>query len=187
METGDKKRILLCVMAAVLLLGGGLFAWHFLKSPETAGETSDVVVIGEEASPRTGRRLLIYITGAVKNPGVYELPAGSRLFDAVKAAGDVIPYADLEAVNMSAPLKDAEKIHIPLAPDKTDPTAEGKININTATEKELTDIPGVGAATAAKIIAYRNEHGAFKTREEIKKVPTIGEGKYKQMEDKITL
>ena len=187
MEDGGRKSILIGAMIAAVVCGGGFFAWKSIAPAEKENVASEVVVIGEERSQSGGRKSIVYINGAVKNPGVYELPPGSRIYDAVKAAGDVMPYADLDHINLSEPLKDASKIHIPFAFNKTDPTAEGLININTATEKELTDLPGVGAATAEKIVKYRDEHGYFKTREDIKKVPTIGEGKYKQLEDKITL
>lgn len=85
------------------------------------------------------------------------------------------------------PLSDGMKIHIPLDPEQADARGSGLISINAASAKELEALPGVGKATADKIIRYREEHGRFSSKEELKKVPSIGESRYKKMTDKITL
>lgn len=90
------------------------------------------------------------MVGAVKNPGVYEIPEGSHYYDAVKAAGDVLPYADMTAVNMAEPVTESMKIWIPLDPYMKDPGALGLVNINTAGAKELETLPGIGKVTAEK-------------------------------------
>lgn len=126
-----------------------------------------VELSGKESS----RTLLVYVTGAVRRPGVYELPEGSRFFDAVKAAGDVLPYAVMEDINMAEPLSDGMKIHIPLDPEQVDARGSGLISINAASAKELEALPGVGQVTAEKIIRYREEHGRFSSKEELKRCP----------------
>ncbi len=188
MEYRNRKYILLCTLIFCVLAVTGVFYFVFRGNPEEAGASSLVAEINmEDHQGRHENSLLVYVVGAVKEPGVYELPAGSRIYDAVKAAGDVIPYADLEAVNMSEKIEDGTKIHIPLNPMQINPGAAGKVNINTAADIELKTLPGVGEKTADRIIQYRNEQGGFKSKEEIKEVPTIGEGKYSKISDHITL
>lgn len=82
----------------------------------------------------------------------------------------------MEGVNMAEPVEDAMRVYIPLNPERTTPAAAGLVNINHASGTELETLPGIGAKTADKIIEYRNEHGGFRSKEELKEVPTIGEG-----------
>ncbi len=181
----EKRRILrICLFAGLVFAGVVFFLWDPFASKEEAP-----LAVTDLSAEEKGKRgeLLVYIVGAVKEPGVYELPAGSRVYDAVKAAGDVLPYADLIEINMADPLEDGTKIHIPLNPDLVDPRGNGLIRINSATAKELEALPGVGEATAEKIYKYREEHGPFRQKEDLMKVPGIGEAKYKKLADRITL
>lgn len=181
-EEESRRILVICFAAALLALGAAFFLWH------TAGETKEEPLpVVELSGKESSRTLLVYVTGAVRQPGVYELPEGSRFFDAVKAAGDVLPYAVMENINMAEPLSDGMKIHIPLDPEQADARGSGLISINAASAKELEALPGVGQVTAEKIIRYREEHGRFSSKEELKKVPSIGESRYKKIADKITL
>ena len=101
----------------------------------------------------------------------------------VKAAGDVVPYADVEAVNLSKELSDGERVHIPVDPDRVTAAAESVVNINTAGAAELETLPGIGEVTAKKILDYRAEHGPFAEKEDLMKVPSIGEGRYGKIAD----
>ena len=120
----------------------------------------------------------VYVTGAVKHPGVYDLMPGARVSDALKAAGDVLPYADLEEMNLAAPAADGIRIMVPICPETGQYSSgnSGKIPINTATESELNSVPGVGISTAKKIIEYREAHGFFHAKEDLMNIPGIGEG-----------
>lgn len=138
-------------------------------------------------APTAGKGVLVYVAGAVNKPGVYEMQPGTYVYDAVAAAGDAAPYADLSSVNMAAPITESMKLYIPLDVNQRDPGARDLVNINTADEKELEKLPGVGKVTALKILTYREEYGLFQKKEDLKKVPSIGEGKYSRMEAKITL
>ena len=165
-EEESRRILVICFAAALLALGAAFFLWH------TAGETKEEPLpVVELSGKESSRTLLVYVTGAVRQPGVYELPEGSRFFDAVKAAGDVLPYAVMEDID----------------PEQADARGRGLISINAASAKELEALPGVGQVTAEKIIRYREEHGRFSSKEELKKVPSIGESRYKKMADKITL
>ncbi len=155
----------------------------FEKEEETPLPVKDL----SASEKATKGELLVYVVGAVKEPGVYELPQGARLYDAVKAAGDVLPYADMAAINMAEPVADGTKVYIPLDPDQSDPRGVGLVHINRASAKELEALPGVGTVTAEKIYKYREEHGPFQQKEDLMKVPSIGESKYKKLADRITL
>lgn len=180
----SRRMTILCLCIGLILLGTALFVFDPFSLRE---EEKPVVVTAGAGNNEKDDKLLVYVVGAVKEPGVYELPKGSHYYDAVKAAGDVLPYAEVEAVNMAAPIENSMKIYIPLNPDRSDPAARGLININTAGAKELEALPGVGAVTAEKIVKYRQENGYFTEKQDLKKVPSISDGRYAKLADKITL
>ena len=103
-------------------------------------------------------------------------------FDIIKEKEGKNPLEVFEAA-----LENSMKIYIPLNPDRSDPAARGLININTAGAKELEALPGVGAVTAEKIVKYRQENGYFTEKQDLKKVPSISDGRYAKLADKITL
>ena len=155
----------------------------------------------------TPEPLSIYVNGAVNQPGVYELPFGSRLTDAVAVAGGFSAEAASDLVNLAAPLHDGVQVFVPGVGDSAevatqlllqhtqvttaDPsssgtgTLNGKVNLNTATRAELDMLPGVGEATAQKIVTYREDNGRFKMIDDIMNVPGIGEAKFEQMRELI--
>lgn len=172
--------------------------------------------------------IYVHVCGAVVNPGVYEMEAGSRVYEAVEQAGGFTEDADQNYVNQAHALEDGVKLVIPtreeaaaageretaLAAGKTQDNAgkeigivgsaspdgqnvgaggekgapaDGRININTASEAELCEIPGVGATRASAIAAYRESHGAFEKPEDIMKVNGIKEGMYEKIKDSISV
>ena len=187
METNNRKYILLCLIVFVILSVAGLFSCALGGESGNKEEISEIIESDREERNHKNGSVLVYVTGAVKEPGVYELPRGSHCYEAVQKAGDVLPYADLDAINLAAEVEDESHIYIPINPEKTNTMLPGKININTAEAAELATLPGVGPKTADKIIGYRSEHGAFKTKEELKQVPSIGEGKFAKLAEQITL
>lgn len=136
---------------------------------------------------------VVHVDGEVCSPGVYEIEEGGRVNDAVEAAGGLSEKADLSQINLAMPIYDGMKIHIPgygetFSSVKTAESAgSGLININTASEKELTELPGIGESKAKAIIRYRQENGAFKSIEELKNVNGIGDGLFSKLCDLITV
>ncbi|RME06415.1 MAG: hypothetical protein D6803_06555 [Anaerolineae bacterium] len=136
--------------------------------------------------PPTPAPLKVHIAGAVQHPGVVALPPGSRVEDAIQAAGGLTEPADVTALNLAAQVQDGEKIIVPMRAATTSPPVDAqpvsatvepttaKININTASQQQLEALPGIGPTIAARIIAYRNEHGPFQTIEQIMDVQGIG-------------
>lgn len=146
-----------------------------------------------------GKTIRICIQGAVKNPGTIVLPEKSRLEDGIKGAGGFLPSAATRYLNLAEFLEDGTMIYIQTKAESssepfdransvngpTESKSFGKININKATVKELDSLPGVGEATAEKIIEYRKSKGAFKKIEDLKNVSGIGEGKFKKLKELI--
>ena len=129
----------------------------------------------------------INVTGAVVNPGLYTLPRGSRINDAIEAAGVLLPEADTSDLNLAATIEDGDQLQIPaLLPGMSIGGSDLLININTASQSELENLPGVGPTLAASIIQYRQQYGAFTVIEDIKNVPGIGDALFDQIKNRIT-
>jgi competence protein ComEA len=155
------------------------------------------------AEPPTPAPLRVHVTGAVAAPGVYALPAGSIVLDAITAAGGPLPEADQNVLNLARLVRDGDQVAVPLraaagtpvegqavgvnsAPGVT-PAAVLPLNLNTATTAELETLPGIGPTLAQTIVDYRAEHGPFATIESILDVPGIGEGKFEAIKALVTV
>lgn len=144
-------------------------------------------------------KIVVHISGEVINPGVITLKDGSRVVDAIDMAGGVTQNADLSKINLAYILEDAQKVHIPSKDEENtveEITSQSNslnkeknliININTANEKELQSLPGIGESTAKKIINYRKENGKFNSIEDIKNVSGIGESKFNKIKNNISI
>jgi competence protein ComEA len=130
--------------------------------------------------------LTVYVTGAVLTPGVFILPDGSRVEDAVQAAGGFAPGAEIDSINLAMPLIDGQQIDVPGIID-TSHIIVGRININTASRDELDSLPSIGTTTAQAIIDYRLEQGDFLSIQDIQHVPGIGPATYEKIKDYITV
>jgi competence protein ComEA len=130
--------------------------------------------------------LTVYVSGAVAMPGVYPLPAGSRVDAAVQAAGGFLPGAEQESINLAKPLEDGQQIDVPGIVDTSHVNA-GRVNINTATVAELDALPGIGPTTAQSIVDYRLQNGPFQAIQDIQNVPGIGPATYDRIKDFINI
>lgn len=135
----------------------------------------------------------VHICGEVMEPGVYELPEGSRIFEAVKVAGGLTSEADDASLNMAEKVSDGMQIVILSHDEALEKSAveleakSGLVNINTASREQLMTLSGIGEARAEDIIRYREESGGFKSIEDIKKVPGIKDAAYLKIKDNITV
>ena len=136
-------------------------------------------------------QICVHVCGRVCQPGVVMLPAGSRVWEAVEAAGGLLEDAQDEAVNLAAVLQDGQKLYVPAIGESVSETAaeidDGRVNLNTADADRLQTLSGIGASRAMDILSYREKHGGFQTIEEIMQVPGIKESIYEKIKDKITV
>ena len=194
--------VIVAVVAAMALLGALSPRPSFEVVKGAASESAETTQQGESsAAADETRTIVVHVGGSVRNPGVYELPESSRVNDAVVAAGGLADDAQTDSVNLARNLTDGEQVLIPskaeaeaagqqTAPSQAPATAQpgsGKVNINTATAEALDALPGIGASTAAKIVADREANGPFKTTDDLKRVTGIGDKKYAQLADLITV
>lgn len=165
------------------------------ESLDFESQTVDKIENTEQKSTedKTKSLLYVHVCGQVKNPGVYQLEEGARIFDAVQLAGGLTEEAWEEAINLAKIVTDGEQIRIP---DQTEAelflleetqTESGLINLNQATKEQLMTLTGIGEARAKDIIAYREEHGAFQTIEDIMKVPGIKEAAFAKIKNEIVV
>lgn len=178
------RRNLILVAAVVLGIVLGIAALRIYD------ESSKPTIVVRQAAE--GRTLTVQISGAVNQPGVYELDGDARLEDALQAAGGSAPDADLAQLNLARRLQDGESVEIPVAVPTPGPgtpkatAAAGVVDINTATADELDTLPGIGPALADAIIEYRTDNGPFSSVDELARVPGVSARMVDAMREQIT-
>ena len=190
---------------AALIVMVAVFAGKNIADTATASEFEvDRAQTSEAAASDDGERsIFVHISGSVKKPGLVELPKGSRVADAVNSAGGFSDDARTDSVNLARILEDGEQVYVSPDTDQAEGTAgepggaggsnaaeagakapaNGKVNLNTATEAELETLPGIGKSTAAKIVADRQSNGSFKSVDELTRVSGIGDKKLAAIAD----
>lgn len=162
-------------------------------SPELSIETAAEAAAGEGDEPAEASPVFVHVSGAVASPGLVELPEGSRVADAIQAAGGLSEGADGSSVNLARPLADGEQVVVGLQASEAEGApqavadAPGKVSINSATAEQLEALPGIGPATAQKIVADRKANGPFASIDELTRVSGIGQKKYEALAGLITL
>jgi competence protein ComEA len=187
--SGDQKvskQLLIALAAIVAVVSLVLVAVNRPEAP--AGEFA----ISEEAadSQVSEQFLFVHIVGEVKTPGMYQLPFGARLVDAVFAAGGLTAEADNSSVNLARELSDGEQVVVFKVGEEGEAGTSsqgGLVSINRADEKQLEELPGIGPALSARIIAWREANGGFKSKKDLLKVSGIGESILAGFIDLITL
>jgi competence protein ComEA len=171
-------------LAIVLVLAGKLLAGG-------SAHRARAFPLPRAAPPAPPPQLVVDVAGAVRRPGLYRLPQGSRIADALARAGGATAKAAVEGVNLAAPLVDGEQVVVPLrsagggvaAPTGSSTGASsGPVSLSAATVEQLDDLPGIGPVTAQKIVDYRTQHGAFHSVEELDAISGIGPAKLDQLE-----
>ena len=144
-----------------------------------------VAPVRAPAKPKAAAKLLVIdVAGAVRRPGLYRLRSGSRIDDAIAAAGGATGKAQLDTVNLAAPVADGEQVVVPgrgataggaaATPPAGGSSPSAPLDLNSATLEQLEGLPGIGPVTAQKILDYRQQHGAFHSVNELQGVPGIG-------------
>ena len=203
-----RRRVLLgaLVLALVLVVG----ARFVVRAGSAAGPGAPPIIGSAEASagggagggaaPVVSSKLVVYVVGAVRRPGVYRVAEGTRIEDAVLRAGGTTPRADLIGVNLAAPLIDGEQVLVPARLPAAVAAAEGAdvsgggtvpagggavpagpVQLSVATIEQLDTLPGIGPVTAQKIVDYRTAHGAFRSVDALDDVPGIGPSRVEQL------
>lgn len=209
----DDSRIGVALLAAIAI-GAGVFwyrgatAMPAAPSPPTVAPSAISAISGATApatvAPVVGVapiELVVHVAGAVRVPGVVRVQAGSRVVDAIDAAGGPLADADADRLNLAAPISDGDRIFVahigdPLTPtlitnsgggSSSDPEEPAIINLNTATAVELEVLPGIGPTLAAAILAERDRRGGFTSVDDLRSVRGIGEGRFADLRDLVTV
>ena len=218
MRKFNKKIILLSIIIIFII---GIY-YLFIRDRDylESGSNMNILNTNEEEGienkisiTEDKEKIVIYVAGAVKNEGIYELDENSRIADCIEKAGGLTDDANIKDINLAFVLEDGMKVYIPknseinevkdetstyvskengsantgTSTSKNTSAKSSKININTADQTDLETLPGIGPSTAQKIINYRKENGKFGSIEDIKKVSGIGDSKYSKIKDYITI
>lgn len=214
-ELTKTQKIIIAVGIICILIVIGIFLYKrtqdtdystLMLEPEEEVKENNI----EQEQEKIENKIKVHVAGYVEEEGMVELAEGARIADALEAAGGATLEADLSRVNLAYVLQDGQKIYIPSileveeeeeeeeyiteesggvileeGEEEKNNEAEGKVNINTATQTELETLNGIGPSTASKIIEYRKQNGNFQSIEEIQNVSGIGDSKYESIKDDI--
>lgn len=211
----NKNKIVIIAIITICILG---IYYFFIKEDDYLenNSNSNILILNEENSSKAENlletkdnnkenKIVIYVTGAVKKEGIYEIEENSRIADCIEIAGGLNEDADINNINLAYILCDGMKIHIPRKNENINQIQDNtksyistdsnnkdndktnnkniKVNINTANQAELETLPGIGPSTALKIIEYRKENGKFNNIEDIKNVSGIGDNKFNKVKE----
>ena len=206
----NKKQKIIAIIL-ITIIGIGIYCYTDAIENTNEEEIENVLEVAQTNTTKETeeKNIFVHIAGCVQKEGMLELSSNSRIADAIEKAGGLTQEADLSDINLAYLLEDGMKIYIPnqnerqennektknIPKEENTPsmqiqdtnTKQDVININTATQEELDTLPGIGPATATKIIEYRKEKGKFKQKEEIKEVSGIGEAKYEKIKEYISI
>ncbi|MBU5677729.1 helix-hairpin-helix domain-containing protein [Alkaliphilus sp. MSJ-5] len=212
MNLGKKQNLIIVIAITVIVLGFSIS--NYIKQQKvyvlSHEEKKDIL---HESSTESGKdsssnrdeinseKIVVHIEGEVVSPGVYELDKDTRVFDVIEAAGGLLETANRKKINLAKKIVDEEYIYIPSESDENVEIQnitnapittninknESLVNINNASMTELNSLPGIGEVLANRIIEYRSEKGDFKSVEELKNVSGIGDKKFSEIKDKVTV
>jgi competence protein ComEA len=193
----------LAAVAVLVILAAGVLAWR--SRPRAEPVAADLPAATAAAAPRQsappdggGAEIVVAVAGKVRRPGLVRLPPGARVADAIEAAGGVLPGTDMATVNLARKVADGELIVVgvpaaavpggPAGGGSAGPAGPGdRVNLNTATLAQLDTLPGVGQVLAQRILDYRTSHGGFRSVSELRQVDGIGDSRFEQLKDLVTV
>ncbi|MEV6812855.1 helix-hairpin-helix domain-containing protein [Micromonospora sp. NPDC051296] len=198
----------LAVIAVLVVLGAAGWTWRSRPQVEPVAAVTGAPatpdpseVAGDEPADAATGELVVAVAGKVRRPGLVRLAAGARVADAVDAAGGALPGVDVAMLNPARKVTDGELILVGVpAPTPAagappgagpvagaDPGTGGRVNLNTATAAQLETLPGVGPVLAQRIIEHRDRHGGFRSVSDLRQVNGIGDARYEQLKDLVTV
>ncbi|KAB2345619.1 ComEA family DNA-binding protein [Actinomadura rudentiformis] len=185
----------LALLGVIAALAAGVYLWMARPRPEpvTAAAPSPSLAVAAVASP--AGRVVVHVSGKVRRPGVVVLPTGTRVADAIKAAGGARAGARTDALNLARKLVDGEQIPVGIpppaaaAPALSGGPASGApgtpLDLNAATVDQLDDLPGVGPVLAQRIVDYRTQHGSFRSVDQLQEVSGIGARRFSELKSMV--
>ena len=179
--------VALLSVAGSRLAGVGTSQGPSTVAPLAAARSDGAPGGAEDAAPR----LVVHVVGAVRRAGLFRLPEGARVADALARAGGPTVKADVSAVNLAAPLVDGQQVMVPRrgppgSPVGVQTAAGAKVSLANATVDQLDELPGIGPITAQKIVDWRTTHGPFRSVDDLDAVPGIGPARIEQLRDLVT-
>jgi competence protein ComEA len=192
MEAISRQQLIVYAAAAIAI---ALIGARYLK------QTSDHEGVGPSPAhaairiERAQAAAHVYVTGAVRRPGVYRLPAWARLDLALRKAGGADRSADLAAINLAAKVADGQQVVVPRRSSgdggavaaAAEAGADAPVSLNTATAEQLDELDGVGPVTAEKILQWRKQHGGFSSVDDLKQISGIGPKRFETLKDKVRM
>jgi competence protein ComEA len=179
--------VVIALVALVAAAVAGVSAWRARPTPQPLA--APVPEQSQAAAPQ----LVVAVAGKVRRPGVVRLPPGSRVMDAVTAAGGVLPGTDLALLNLARKVVDGEQVVVgvaSVAPAPGVPGAPGApgalLDLNTATVEQLDALPGVGPVLAQRLVEYRTANGGFRSVDQLREVDGIGESRFQRLKALVT-
>lgn len=193
-ELRRDPRVIAAVVAVVALAAGVAWLRSGGSSPPAASVDAPVPMTTTTAGPASA---IVHVVGAVRAPGVVQLPAGARVADAIAAAGGAGESADLARINLAARVTDGQRIAVPLVGEpmpagagvgSTEETGTGgPIDLNAATADQLEELPGIGPTLAAAIVSERERMGGFRSVDDLQRVRGIGPARFEQLRELVTV
>lgn len=203
-----REQVMLIGFLILILIASGMYMYErpsmatqvpLPKLAESSGQTGNAAGISETGLSKPSSEVTVDVKGAVHAPGVFTLPGGSRIVDAIQAAGGATDQADLESINLAQKLQDGSSVTVPIkgqaagatagsassSHDSSTPT--GKVNINLATVDQLDTLEGIGSTRAKAIIQYREQHGPFQSVDDLLQVKGIGPKLLETIRDRLTV
>ncbi|SCF33547.1 competence protein ComEA [Micromonospora chaiyaphumensis] len=196
----------LAVVAAVVVLVAGVWAWRSRPRAEPVRPVAAVDAPETASAPTASSgQVVVALAGKVRRPGLVRLPAGARVADAIQAAGGALPGVDVALLNPARKVTDGELILVGISapPGQAAPPGPaaggggpaaggaapggGPVNLNTATLAQLDALPGVGPVLAQRILDHRGQHGGFRSVSDLRQVDGIGDARYEQLKDLVTV